>query len=47
VADDLGGSGNLGCRLMPLSMMSAQLDDAVTTSETINVLEGSGLSGLS
>jgi hypothetical protein len=38
VADDLGGSGNLGsgesirfasCSLMPLSMMSAQLDDAV------------------
>jgi hypothetical protein len=38
VADDLVGSGNLGsgesirfasCSLMPLSMMSAQLDDAV------------------
>jgi hypothetical protein len=38
VADDLGGSGNLGsgesirfasCSLMPLSTMSAQLDDAV------------------
>jgi hypothetical protein len=38
VADDFGGSGNLGsgesirfasCSLMPLSTMSAQLDDAV------------------
>ena len=38
VADDLGGSGNLGsgelirfasCSLMPLLMVSAQLDDAV------------------